>query len=116
MLNLILQEFYKETLFWTQLDHPNLLPFLGVNTTVFPGKLCLVAPWMVNGQIPKYLEANPSHDRLKAVSIARDVSFSLFTLPQICEIAAAIAYLHSCKIVHGDIKGASQHPILLQPS
>ncbi|KAF9254762.1 kinase-like protein, partial [Marasmius fiardii PR-910] len=83
--------FYKETLLWTQLNHPNLLPFLGVNTTQFPGKLALVSPWMVNGQITKFLEMNPNHDRLKVIS----------------EIAASIMYLHSRNIVHGDIKGAN---------
>ncbi|KAF9259368.1 kinase-like protein [Marasmius fiardii PR-910] len=84
-----LHEFYKETLLWTQLNHPNILAFLGVNTTLFPGKLVLVASWMANGQITKFLEANPNHDRLKVIS----------------EIAAGIVYLHSCNIVHGDIKG-----------
>ncbi|KAF9260210.1 kinase-like protein, partial [Marasmius fiardii PR-910] len=87
--NQSLYEFYKETLLWTQLNHPNLLPFFGVNTVLFPGRLALVAPWMVNGQITKFLEMNPNHDRLKVIS----------------EIAAGIMYLHSCNIVHGDIKG-----------
>ncbi|KAF9260220.1 kinase-like protein [Marasmius fiardii PR-910] len=83
--------FYKETLLWTQLNDPNLLPFLGVNTTLFPGKLALVSPWMVNGEITKFLEVNPRHDRLTVIS----------------EIAAGILYLHCHNIVHGDIKGAN---------
>ncbi|KAF9259350.1 kinase-like protein, partial [Marasmius fiardii PR-910] len=83
--------FYKETLLWTHLNHSNLLPFLGVNTTLFPGKLALVAPWMANGEITKFLKANPTHDRLRVIS----------------EIAAGIMYLHSRNIVHGDIKGAN---------
>ncbi|KAF9259374.1 kinase-like protein [Marasmius fiardii PR-910] len=87
-----LYEFYKEALLWTQFDHPNILPFLGVNTTLFPGKIALVAPWMANGQITKFLKANPLHDRLKVIS----------------EIAAGIVYLHSHNIVHGDIKGVGQ--------
>ncbi|KAF9259353.1 kinase-like protein, partial [Marasmius fiardii PR-910] len=83
--------FYKEALLWTQLSHPNLLPFIGVNTTLLPGKLCLLAPWMVNGQVNKFLEINPSHDRLRVIS----------------EIIAGIVYLHSRNIVHGDIKGGN---------
>ncbi|KAF9259339.1 kinase-like protein, partial [Marasmius fiardii PR-910] len=86
-----LRDFYKETLLWTQLNHPNLLPFLGVNITLFSGKLALVAPWMANGEITKFLETNPSHDKLKVIS----------------EIAAGIMYLHSYNIIHGDIKGAN---------
>ncbi|KAF9257053.1 kinase-like protein, partial [Marasmius fiardii PR-910] len=86
-----LREFYKETLLWTQLSHANLLPFLGVNITLFPGKLALVAPWMANGEITKYLKVNPTHDRLRVLS----------------EIAAGLMYLHSRNIIHGDIKGAN---------
>ncbi|KAF9259367.1 kinase-like protein [Marasmius fiardii PR-910] len=86
-----LRNFYKETLLWTQLSHPNLLPFFGVNTTLFPGKLCLLAPWMVNGRITKFLEVNPNHDKLRVIS----------------EIMGAIAYLHFHNIIHGDIKGAN---------
>ncbi|KAF9259364.1 kinase-like protein [Marasmius fiardii PR-910] len=86
-----LRDFYKEALLWTHLNHPNLLPFLGVNDVLFPQRLCLVSPWMANGQITKFLELNPNHDRLRAIS----------------EVAAGIVYLHSRKIVHGDIKGVS---------
>ncbi|KAF9257037.1 hypothetical protein L218DRAFT_880431 [Marasmius fiardii PR-910] len=87
-----LREFYKETLLWTQLSHANLLPFLGVNITLFPGKLALVAPWMANGEIIKFLKVNPTHNRLRVIS----------------EIAAGIMYLHSRNIVHGDIKGVGE--------
>ncbi|KAF9259045.1 kinase-like protein [Marasmius fiardii PR-910] len=86
-----LREFYKETLLWTELNHSNLLPFLGINTTLIPGKLALVAPWMANGEVTKFLKVNPSHDRLKVIS----------------QIAAGIMYLHSRNLVHGDIKGAN---------
>ncbi|KAF9257057.1 kinase-like protein, partial [Marasmius fiardii PR-910] len=86
-----LREFYKETLLWTQLSHPSLLPFLGVNITLFPGKLALVAPWMANGEIIKFLKVNPIHNRLRVIS----------------EIAAGIMYLHSRNIIHGDIKGTN---------
>ncbi|KAK1218885.1 hypothetical protein PQX77_018412 [Marasmius sp. AFHP31] len=82
---------HKEALLWTRLSHPNLLPFIGVNTTLFPQGFCLVSPWMKNGDIIGYLESNPGHDRLVAI----------------LEISAGMAYLHECEIVHGDIKGAN---------
>ncbi|KAF9257177.1 kinase-like protein [Marasmius fiardii PR-910] len=85
-----LHEIYHETLLWTQLNHPNILPFLGVNTMLFPGKLALVTPWMVNGSITEFLKVNPDYDKLRAIS----------------EIAAGIMYLHSHNIVHGCIKGS----------
>ncbi|KAG7100175.1 hypothetical protein E1B28_001954 [Marasmius oreades] len=83
--------FYKEALLWTQLDHPNLLPFLGVNITKFSGRFCLVSPWRVNGEITNFLRENPKHDQLTVIT----------------EIAAAMLYLHSLDIVHGDIKAAN---------
>ncbi|KAF9259328.1 hypothetical protein L218DRAFT_798861, partial [Marasmius fiardii PR-910] len=46
-----LREFYKETLLWNRLNHSNLLPFLGVTTTLFSKKVALVSPWMVNGPV-----------------------------------------------------------------
>ncbi|KAL0571381.1 serine/threonine protein kinase, AGC [Marasmius crinis-equi] len=87
----VAKEFYKEALLWTQLSHPNLLPLLGVNTTLFPQGFCLVSPWMVNGDVITFLSLNTDHDRFTAI----------------LEIAAGMAYLHSLKIVHGDIKGAN---------
>ncbi|KAF9257178.1 kinase-like protein, partial [Marasmius fiardii PR-910] len=83
--------FYKEALLWTQFSHPTILPFIGVNTTKFEGRFCLVSPWMVNGEITKFLKENPKHDKLTAI----------------IEIAAGMSYLHSIDIVHADIKGAN---------
>ncbi|KAK1230599.1 MAP kinase kinase kinase activity protein [Marasmius sp. AFHP31] len=87
----LVKAFHKEALLWTRLSHPNLLPLIGVNTTLFPQGFCLVSPWMTNGDIIGFLESNPDHDRLVAI----------------LEISAAMAYLHECEIVHGDIKGAN---------
>ncbi|KAL0577836.1 hypothetical protein V5O48_004164, partial [Marasmius crinis-equi] len=81
-----------EALLWTQLDHPNVLPFYGVNTELF-GRLsfCLVSPWMSNGSVTQYLASNPGHDKLRVIR----------------EVAEGIAYLHSRQIIHGDIKPAN---------
>ncbi|KAL0567397.1 hypothetical protein V5O48_014589, partial [Marasmius crinis-equi] len=86
-----IREFHKEALLWIQLRHVNLLPFFGVNTSLFPDKLCLVSPFMENGRIIAYLKNHPNHDRLTVIT----------------EIAAGMSYLHSLKILHGDIKGAN---------
>ncbi|KAL0069473.1 serine/threonine protein kinase, AGC [Marasmius tenuissimus] len=87
----VAEAFYKETLLWTQLSHPNLLPFTGVNTTLFPHGFCLVSPWMANGDIVTFLALHPDHEKLTVI----------------LEIAGGMAYLHGLKIVHGDIKGAN---------
>ncbi|KAK1218886.1 hypothetical protein PQX77_018413 [Marasmius sp. AFHP31] len=87
----VAEEFYKETLVWTQLSHPNVLPFYGVSTTLFPQCFCLISPWMDNGDIITFLKRNPGHDILRAL----------------LEISAGISYLHELEIVHGDIKGVN---------
>ncbi|KAF9262799.1 kinase-like protein [Marasmius fiardii PR-910] len=89
----MIEDFCQEALIWTQLDHPNVLKLLGVNTRLFRADFCLVSPWMENSDIITFLEKKPNHDRLRSVR----------------EIAAGLEYLHSHtpKIVHGDIKGAN---------
>jgi hypothetical protein len=49
------------------LDHPNILPFLGVNDNMFHPSFCLISPWKDNGNLLSFLEKNPHVDRLKAV-------------------------------------------------
>ncbi|KAF8989999.1 hypothetical protein BDZ89DRAFT_923820, partial [Hymenopellis radicata] len=37
---------YQEALVWKQLQHPNVLPFLGVNEDLLAPSFCLISPWM----------------------------------------------------------------------
>lgn len=57
------QDFCREALIWRQLKHPNILAFLGISKTAFPGRLCMVAPWMDSGNILDYLASQPTVDR-----------------------------------------------------
>ncbi|KAJ7575172.1 kinase-like domain-containing protein [Mycena floridula] len=89
----LLKDFCREALLWKQLDHPNVLPFLGVTLELFAPSFCLVSPWMSNGNVMQYLEQNPGFSRINAVR----------------DIAAAMQYLHEHKppIVHADIRGTN---------
>ena len=41
---------------WKQFKHVNILPFIGVNTELFPSSFCLISPWMSNGNVIDYLQ------------------------------------------------------------
>ncbi|KAG8896709.1 hypothetical protein FRB99_008754, partial [Tulasnella sp. 403] len=71
---------------WQRLVHPGILPFLGIHRQ--SGFVYMVSPWMENGKALPYLDLHPEVNR---------VSF-------LVEVAEALAYIHSQKMVHGDIK------------
>ncbi|KAG6815249.1 hypothetical protein H0H87_003613 [Tephrocybe sp. NHM501043] len=83
----VLKMFSQEAMLWGQLDHPNVLTVFGLFR--FQGRVSLVMPWMENGDITKYLKANPDASRLL---LAEDTGKGL-------------AYLHQNGVIHGDLKG-----------
>ncbi|KAJ4485297.1 kinase-like domain-containing protein [Lentinula aciculospora] len=91
----LLKDLGKEVLLWRQLKHPNILPFLGINTDLFSPSFCMISPWMTNGDI---------------ISYARESSLDIHTkLFLTAEVVEGIVYLHGLDppVVHGDIKGAN---------
>ncbi|KAJ7238060.1 kinase-like domain-containing protein [Mycena haematopus] len=93
----VLKEFGREALIWRQLCHPNVLPFFGVY--YLENRLCLVSPWMENGNMMDFLTTeNPTNtDRLALI----------------LGVALGLRYLHEQNVVHGDLKGIN---ILVTPS
>ncbi|KAF9003200.1 kinase-like protein, partial [Hymenopellis radicata] len=85
--------FCQEALIWRQLCHKNILPFYGVSEDIFASGLCLISPWMENGNIHDFLHTHPMHDRRGWV----------------WDVAAGIQYLHNLDpcIIHKDIRGAN---------
>ncbi|KZO97455.1 kinase-like protein [Calocera viscosa TUFC12733] len=87
----------REAFTWHRLQHPNIVPLLGIAdyAKICPGgfpQLCLVSPWIPDGNIMDYLKANPSVSPLRLL----------------VHIVDAVAYLHSFRygsIIHGDLKG-----------
>ncbi|KAJ7718711.1 kinase-like domain-containing protein [Mycena metata] len=93
----VLKEFSREALIWGQLCHPNLLPFFGLYK--MEDRLCLVSPWMANGNIMQYL-SNESPNIVRRLSLILDVAHGL-------------QYLHEKNVVHGDLKAIN---VLVTPS
>ena len=67
---------YREVVVWKRLQHPNIVPFLGV-----PSKVPLfeiVCEWMENGRITGYVKEHPEADRVGLVSKSDSTVITLF--------------------------------------
>ncbi|KAF8897952.1 kinase-like domain-containing protein [Mucidula mucida] len=89
----VMKAFCQEALIGRQVSHRNILPFYGVSTEVYPGRLCFISPWMEHGNINNFLESHPHHDRWQCL----------------WDIAGGMKYLHGLNpcVIHKDIRGAN---------
>ncbi|KDQ21319.1 hypothetical protein BOTBODRAFT_618159, partial [Botryobasidium botryosum FD-172 SS1] len=88
----------REAKVWSQLSHPNVLPFLGLYT--LDSVPYLISPWMENGHTLDFVQRNPDVDRLRLLA----------------QVADGLEYLHNFKpkpVIHGDLRGPN---ILISPS
>jgi len=90
-LRCIRLKFCREALVWKELRHRHILPFLGIEENSYPESLCMVSPWMEHGTVLNYLKEH-GHTNVDKL---------------LYEIAQGLQYLHSCQIVHGDLRGAN---------
>ncbi|KIO21710.1 hypothetical protein M407DRAFT_50597, partial [Tulasnella calospora MUT 4182] len=89
------RRFAREGETWQNLVHPNVLPFLGMDSP--DENIYLISPFAEHGTVVDYLKRNPTSDRPKFLR----------------DIAAALGFLHSKGIIHGDIKGRN---VLVAPN
>ncbi|KAG6379364.1 kinase-like domain-containing protein [Boletus reticuloceps] len=86
----------RELGIWRRLEHPNIVPFLGVAYGFGrQGHVSLVSLWMANGSLQSFLG---KHD--DQLSIAHRLQLLL-------DVANGLCYLHSfvTPIIHGDLSG-----------
>ncbi|KAK1224258.1 hypothetical protein PQX77_012836 [Marasmius sp. AFHP31] len=97
-------EFCKEVLLWRRLNHPFVLPLLGIARG--HSRLFMVSPFMDNGSLFQFLK----------VSWHTITDDTLLTL--LYEVSQGVEYLHSEGVIHKDIKGVNiliddeGHPLL----
>ncbi|KAF9255252.1 kinase-like protein [Marasmius fiardii PR-910] len=94
--DVLVQAYMQEAVVWQQLEHPNVLPFMGVfYMNEKQTELCLVSPWMENGNLCQFLKT----------ASEKKVAVDHYLL--VHDIASGLAYLHENKIIHSDLKGVS---------
>ncbi|KAJ6588966.1 kinase-like domain-containing protein [Mycena capillaripes] len=81
------QHLYQEARIWRQLDHPNILPFLGISLDLGLSP-ALISPLCASGSIMKYLQETLKNSKER--------------LQMVIGVANGLAYLHSEGIVHGN--------------
>ncbi|EIN08805.1 kinase-like protein, partial [Punctularia strigosozonata HHB-11173 SS5] len=81
---------------WRQFDHPNVVPFLGVDRQTFEARYAIVTPWMENGNMLEYI-------RRQELPFYR----ILLLITKLEEAARGLHYLHEHEFVHGDLRAAN---------
>ncbi|KAJ3570469.1 hypothetical protein NP233_g4381 [Leucocoprinus birnbaumii] len=81
----------RELILWAHASHPNILPFCGVllERGNKSQQICLVSPYMKNGNLKAY-----------AIQLSQKSRLAL-----VLDVANGLRYLHDSGITHGDLKG-----------
>ncbi|TCD65225.1 hypothetical protein EIP91_002972 [Steccherinum ochraceum] len=95
------KEICRESLLWKNLIHPHILPFIGISNDVFPNTICMVMPWMKNGNVRQFMSAARRDGRLRAESYEQMVNEWLR------QVGLGIEYLHLEGLVHSDLHGGN---------
>jgi len=64
---------------------------------------------MPGGDLPEYIEKHSNADRLGLVGGPLLCLSHAYSLRQLSDVANGLCYLHSCNVIHGDLKGVRNH-------
>ena len=95
------QTFCQEAVIWKRLNHPNIVPLLGITISHFQ----LISKWMCGSDLLEYVKERPDVDRLELVGVHSLYLFRTYARYQLSDVAKGLCYLHSCNVIHGDLKG-----------
>ena len=87
------------------LEHPNIVHILGITTD----PLELISEWMPGGDLTRYIANYPDADRVSLVGIPSSATCQALIPPKLSNVAEGLNYLHSCDVIHGDLKGVRDH-------
>ena len=102
------QEFCREAVAWKHLQHPNILPLLGVNLE--RRQLAMISEWMDHGNINKYVENHEGVNRVQLVS--NEVTSrrnECNRLIQLVDVANGLEHMHNLHMAHGGLKGVRSY-------
>ena len=103
--------FHQVVVVWKHLSHQSIVPLLGV--TIDPPQL--VSDWMYGGDLTEYITSRPNADRLSLVRVPPLDCTMRSPVYQLSDVAEGLNYLHSCNVIHGDLKGVSDFHDLVSP-
>ncbi|KAF8183618.1 kinase-like domain-containing protein [Pholiota molesta] len=83
----------KEMRIWANLDHPNIVSLFGI-TSDFGNCTAMVSRWMNQGKLSEYLKEKGNLNLQERLNIC-------------IAIAHGLSYLHSQKVIHGDLTPAN---------
>ncbi|KAG6917272.1 hypothetical protein DXG01_003220 [Tephrocybe rancida] len=85
------KRFLKESYITKIMHHPNIITFIG--TVQEPFRICIIIPWMKNGDIVNYLAARSSPEPSKKELLE--------------QVADGLHFVHEYGFAHGDLKGGN---------
>ncbi|CAK5178142.1 unnamed protein product [Aphanomyces euteiches] len=99
-----IEQFMNEIRLAAQLDHPNIVPFVGMTWSTLQD-LSMITAYMANGDLFKLLRAEHKKPTAKR-SLSWSVANACNKLSIAANVLDAIAYLHGCNpsVIHRDLK------------
>lgn len=98
----------REAAIWRQLEHPHVLPFLGIDAHTFAPHYALVSPWMKHGNLIEFIKSkaatSPVINRLVRRSLVYQKCRLTYRIDQLEQAVEGLTYLHEQGIVHGDLR------------